>query len=67
MLYGAATQGVAVPYEPFVEAFQTLADATPETIWPFLTEADKQDLVSFLKALSGEGWQQVKPPQIFPQ
>ena len=32
-----------------------------------LTEGDKQDLVAFLKALSGEGWQQVKPPQIFPQ
>jgi len=32
-----------------------------------LTDADKKDLVAFLKALSGEGWQQIKPPQSFPQ
>lgn len=32
-----------------------------------LTDTDKQDLVSFLKALSGDGWQQIKAPQIFPQ
>jgi cytochrome c peroxidase len=32
-----------------------------------LTDTDKKDLVAFLKALSGEGWQQIKPPQIFPQ
>jgi cytochrome c peroxidase len=32
-----------------------------------LTDQDKKDLVSFLKALSGEGWQHIKPPQIFPQ
>ena len=32
-----------------------------------LTDQDKKDLVSFLQALSGEGWQQIKPPQIFPQ
>lgn len=27
-----------------------------------LSKADKQDLVAFLKALSGEGWQKIKPP-----
>jgi len=32
-----------------------------------LTETDKKDLVAFLKALSGEGWQQIKPPTSFPQ
>jgi cytochrome c peroxidase len=32
-----------------------------------LTDAEKKDLVEFLKALSGEGWQQVKPPASFPQ
>lgn len=31
-----------------------------------LTEQDKKDLVAFLKALSGEGWQQ-KPPTEFPK
>jgi cytochrome c peroxidase len=32
-----------------------------------LTAADKKDLVEFLKALSGEGWQKILAPQIFPQ
>ena len=32
-----------------------------------LSDAEKKDLVEFLKALSGEGWQQVKPPASFPQ
>jgi cytochrome c peroxidase len=32
-----------------------------------LTAQDKSDLVAFLKALSGTGWQQVKAPAIFPQ
>jgi cytochrome c peroxidase len=32
-----------------------------------LTAEDKQDLVAFLRALSGEGWQQIKPPQQLPQ
>jgi cytochrome c peroxidase len=32
-----------------------------------LTDAEKKDLVDFMKALSGEGWQQVKPPASFPQ
>ncbi len=32
-----------------------------------LTVADKADLVAFLKALSGEGWQGITAPQIFPQ
>lgn len=32
-----------------------------------LNERDKSDLVAFLKALSGEGWQQVKAPAGFPQ
>jgi cytochrome c peroxidase len=32
-----------------------------------LTAQDKKDLVAFLKALSGEGWQHVKPPAEFPQ
>jgi cytochrome c peroxidase len=27
-----------------------------------LTKQEKSDLVAFLKALSGEGWQQIKPP-----
>jgi cytochrome c peroxidase len=32
-----------------------------------LTDLEKKDLVSFLKALSGEGWQGVKAPVEFPQ
>jgi len=32
-----------------------------------LTDQEKQDLVAFLKALSGEGWQNVAPPAEFPQ
>jgi cytochrome c peroxidase len=32
-----------------------------------LSDAEKKDLVNFLKALSGEGWQQVKAPASFPQ
>jgi cytochrome c peroxidase len=32
-----------------------------------LNDQDKKDLVAFLKALSGEGWQQVKAPEEFPQ
>jgi cytochrome c peroxidase len=32
-----------------------------------LTADEKKDLVAFLKALSGDGWQQIKAPQIFPQ
>ena len=30
-----------------------------------LTEQEKADLVAFLKALSGEGWQHLKPPATF--
>ncbi len=32
-----------------------------------LTDANKKDLVEFLKALNGEGWQQIKPPASFPE
>jgi cytochrome c peroxidase len=32
-----------------------------------LTAVEKKDLVEFLKALSGEGWQKILAPQIFPQ
>jgi cytochrome c peroxidase len=32
-----------------------------------LTAVEKKDLVEFLRALSGEGWQKVQAPQIFPQ
>jgi cytochrome c peroxidase len=32
-----------------------------------LTDAEKSDLVAFLKALSGEGWQGVKSPEKFPE
>ena len=32
-----------------------------------LTDAQKRDLVAFLKALSGEGWQHVQAPATFPQ
>jgi cytochrome c peroxidase len=32
-----------------------------------LTAMEKKDLVEFLKALSGEGWQKILAPQIFPQ
>ena len=32
-----------------------------------LTAEDKHDLVEFLKALSGEGWQHLGPPANFPQ
>jgi cytochrome c peroxidase len=32
-----------------------------------LSDRDKSDLVAFLKALSGEGWQQVKGPDKFPE
>jgi cytochrome c peroxidase len=32
-----------------------------------LNDQDKRDLVSFLKALSGEGWQHIKSPTAFPR
>jgi cytochrome c peroxidase len=32
-----------------------------------LTVGDKKDLVEFMKALNGEGWQKILAPQIFPQ
>jgi len=32
-----------------------------------LTEQEQKDLVAFLKALSGEGWQPARPPAQFPQ
>jgi cytochrome c peroxidase len=32
-----------------------------------LSEQQKQDMVAFLKSLSGEGWQSVKAPQRLPQ
>ena len=32
-----------------------------------LTDGEKKDLVAFLKALSGEGWQQLTPPASFPK
>ncbi len=32
-----------------------------------LTKQDKKDLVAFLKALSGEGWQHIKAPKSFPK
>src|SRR4051794_25136787 len=39
-----------------------------ENIKPLhLTDQEKKDLVAFMKALSGEGWQTVKAPASFPQ
>jgi cytochrome c peroxidase len=32
-----------------------------------LTDQEKKDLVAFMKALSGEGWQNIKAPEQFPQ
>src|SRR5262245_41357990 len=32
-----------------------------------LKDQDKKDLVEFLKALGGEGWQHIKPPTEFPE
>jgi cytochrome c peroxidase len=32
-----------------------------------LTDQDKKDLVAFLRALSGEGWQHIKAPDSFPE
>jgi cytochrome c peroxidase len=32
-----------------------------------LTREEKADLVAFLRSLSGEGWQTVRPPEAFPQ
>jgi cytochrome c peroxidase len=32
-----------------------------------LTDADKKDLVDFLRALSGDGWQQIQAPAMFPR
>jgi cytochrome c peroxidase len=32
-----------------------------------LTDRDKSDLVAFLKALSGDGWQHIQAPEQFPQ
>lgn len=32
-----------------------------------LSQQEKTDLVAFLKALSGEGWQQIKAPQEYPR
>lgn len=39
-----------------------------ETMKPLhLSEQDKKDLVEFLKALSGEGWQSLTAPKVFPE
>jgi cytochrome c peroxidase len=39
-----------------------------ENIKPLhLTHQEKIDLLAFLRSLSGEGWQNVKPPESFPQ
>ena len=39
-----------------------------ERITPLnLTEQEKKDLVEFMKALSGEGWQHIKAPKKFPK
>jgi len=39
-----------------------------ETMKPLhLTDAEKKDLVGFLKGLSGEGWQHLTPPAKFPE
>jgi cytochrome c peroxidase len=39
-----------------------------ENIKPLhLTDQQKSDLVAFMKSLSGEGWQNVKPPESFPE
>ncbi len=32
-----------------------------------LTDMEKKDLVAFMRSLSGEGWQQIKAPDTFPQ
>ena len=32
-----------------------------------LTDHDKKDLVAFLSALSGEGWQKITAPEKFPE
>jgi cytochrome c peroxidase len=32
-----------------------------------LTDQEKEDLIAFLKSLSGEGWQQIQAPREFPQ
>jgi cytochrome c peroxidase len=32
-----------------------------------LTDADKKDLVEFLRSLNGDGWQKVTAPTSFPQ
>jgi cytochrome c peroxidase len=41
--------------------------ALPSLIVPLhLTTQEKQDLVAFLKSLSGEGWQQIQPPADLP-
>jgi cytochrome c peroxidase len=38
------------------------------TIIPLeLTAEEKRDLVAFLRALNGEGWQQITAPTDFPQ
>ena len=33
----------------------------------YLDEQTKQDLLAFLDSLNGEGWQEIKPPRVFPQ
>ena len=32
-----------------------------------LGDQDKKDLVAFMKALNGQGWQQIKAPEEFPK
>ncbi len=39
-----------------------------ETMKPLnLTDQEKKDLVAFMKALSGEGWQHIESPTVFPE
>ena len=40
---------------------------TKSLVYSVLTDSQKKDLVEFLKALSGEGWQHIKAPTRFPE
>jgi cytochrome c peroxidase len=48
---------------------KTPADTAPEqsVVKLDLTEQDEADLMAFLKALNGEGWQHIKQPEQLPQ
>ena len=58
--------GVRLP--GVLQGIANLGTNPPTELEPLnLSKSEKRDLVQFLKSLSGEGWQHVRPPDKFPE